>query len=185
MNIISISSQLAAGPPNAQFGKTQFFFTRPVYFWCFGCFMVKKMANSNGDDHWSRGGWTGQGSWPWLLPLPPFYDRLCFLDVKGDHDDTVHELEHLSYYLSWIWRWCWRCWWWWTGHWWCWWCRRSWTGQGHPHLPRARDLNTVTHSALHFSVMGSAGGKSYVLCKTIIFFSSLLFLYSVLQYTFA
>ena len=61
----------------------------------------KKMANSNGDD-WSKGGWTGQGSWPWLLPLPPFYDTLCFLDVEGDDDDAVHELEHLSYYLSWM-----------------------------------------------------------------------------------
>ena len=140
------------------------------YIWI-GNMHGKKMANSNGDD-WSKGGWTGQGSWPWLLPLPPFYDRLCFLDVEGDDDDAVHKLEHLSYYLSWTWRWWWWCWWWWTG-------------QGHPHLPRARDLNTVTHSALHFSVMGSAGGKSYVLCKTIIFFSSLLSLYSELQYTFA
>ena len=60
------------------------------------------MANSNGDGHWPRGGWTGQGSWPWLLPLPPFYDTLCFLDVKGVDDDAVHELEHLSYYLSWM-----------------------------------------------------------------------------------
>ena len=66
-------------------------------------YMGKKMANSNGDD-WSKGGWTGQGSWPWLLPLPPFYDRLCFLDVEGDDDDAVHKLEHLSYYLSWTWR---------------------------------------------------------------------------------
>ena len=58
---------------------------------------------------------------------------------------------------------------------------------GHLHLPEASSTPSLTHSTtaarLQLSVMGSAGGKSYVLCKTIIFFSSLLSLYSVLQYT--
>ena len=47
------------------------------------------------------------------------------------------------------------------------------------------DAAVVVLAAGSGSGVGSADGKSYVLCKTIIFFSSLLFLYSELQYTFA
>ena len=51
-NIVSISYQLAAGFPNAQFGKTQFFFRHPVLFYC--KFLANYTHGGNTDSNHSR-----------------------------------------------------------------------------------------------------------------------------------